>query len=154
MDAAARLWDAMVVGAGPAGCAAAYDLAAEGRSVLLLDKHDFPRPKACAGGLTSKAVQALRYSIKPVVREVVHRIRLEDERSSSSPAQAIVLKSREPICVMTVRAELDAYCLSKTIAAGACFRKIAGVRQIARCGDEVHLLTGGESYRGALSGRG
>ena len=37
----------------------------------------FPRPKACAGGLTIKAVQALRYSIDPVVREVVRRVRLE-----------------------------------------------------------------------------
>jgi geranylgeranyl reductase family protein len=143
----AQLWDAMVVGAGPAGCAAAYDLAAAGLSVLLLDHKDFPRAKACAGGLTSKAVQALRYSIAPVVRKVVGRIRLEGESPSSSPADAVVLKSRDPICVMTVRAELDAYCLRQTIAAGACLRKIAGVQQVVRRGDEVHLLTPGERYR-------
>jgi geranylgeranyl reductase family protein len=142
-----QLWDAMVVGAGPAGCAAAYDLAAAGLSVLLLDHKDFPRAKACAGGLTSKAVQALRYSIAPVVRKVVGRVRLEGENPSSSPADAVVLKSREPICVMTVRAELDAYCLRQTIAAGACLHKIAGVQQVERRGDEVHLLAPGESYR-------
>ena len=147
MDAGGQLWDAMVVGAGPAGCAAAYDLAAAGQSVLLLDKKDFPRVKACAGGLTSKAVQTLRYSIEPVVRKVVGRVRLEGESPSSSPADAVVLKSREPICVMTVRAELDEYCLRKTIAAGACLEKIAGVRQIVRCGEQVHLLTPGQSYR-------
>ena len=77
MDAGGQLWDAIVVGAGPAGCAAAYDLAAAGQSVLLVDKSDFPRLKACAGGLTIKAVKALRYSIDPVVREVVRRVRLE-----------------------------------------------------------------------------
>jgi geranylgeranyl reductase family protein len=142
-----QLWDAMVVGAGPAGCAAAYDLAAAGLSVLLLDHKDFPRAKACAGGLTSKAVQALRYSIAPVVRKVVGRVRLEGENPSCSPADAVVLKSREPICVMTVRAELDAYCLRQTIAAGACLHKIAGVQQVERRGDEVHLLAPGESYR-------
>ena len=147
VNAGGQLWDAMVVGAGPAGCAAAYDLAAAGQSVLLLDKKDFPRAKACAGGLTSKAVQALRYSIEPVVRKVVGRIRLEGESPSSSPADAVLLKSREPICVMTVRAELDEYCLRKTIAAGACLEKIAGVRQIVRCGEQVHLLTPGQSYR-------
>jgi geranylgeranyl reductase family protein len=147
VDDGGQLWDAIVVGAGPAGCAAAYDLAAAGQSVLLLDKKDFPRAKACAGGLTSKAVQALRYSIEPVVRKVVGRIRLEGESPSSSPADAVVLKSREPICVMTVRAELDEYCLRKTIAAGACWRKIAGVRQIVRCGDQLQLLTPSESYR-------
>ena len=86
VDAGGHLWDAIVVGAGPAGCAAAYDLAAAGRSVLLLDKKDFPRAKACAGGLTSKAVQALRYSIDPVVRKVIGRVRLEGDSSSSSAA--------------------------------------------------------------------
>jgi geranylgeranyl reductase family protein len=147
VDASGQLWDAIVVGAGPAGCAAACDLAAAGQSVLLLDKKDFPRAKACAGGLTSKAVQALRYSIDPVVRKVVRRIRLEGESALVLKSRALVLKSREPICVMTVRAELDEYCLRKTIAAGACLRKIAGVQQIVRCGEQVQLVCPGESYR-------
>jgi flavin-dependent dehydrogenase len=43
-----QAWDVIVVGAGPAGCAAAYDLATSGRPVLLLDRCDFPRAKACA----------------------------------------------------------------------------------------------------------
>jgi geranylgeranyl reductase family protein len=145
VDAGSQLWDAIVVGAGPAGCAAAYDLAAAGQSVLLLDKKDFPRAKACAGGLTSKAVQALRYSIEPVVRKAIGRVRLEG--SSSSSADTVVLKSRHPICVMTVRAELDEYCLRKTMAAGACLRKIEGAQQILRSGDQVHLLTPDGSYR-------
>jgi geranylgeranyl reductase family protein len=145
MDAGGQLWDAIVVGAGPSGCAAAYDLAAAGQSVLLVDKSDFPRLKACAGGLTIKAVQALRYSIDPVVREVVRRVRLEGEAGSTSSAP--VLKSREPICVMTVRAEFDEYCLGKTIAAGACFKRISPVRQIVRAGGNIQLLTAGESYR-------
>jgi geranylgeranyl reductase family protein len=145
MDAGGQLWDAIVVGAGPSGCAAAYDLAVAGQSVLLVDKSDFPRLKACAGGLTIKAVKALRYSIDPVVREVVRRVRLEGEAGSTPSAP--VLKSREPICVMTVRAELDEYCLGKTIAAGACFKRISPLRQIVRAGGNVHLLTAGESYR-------
>jgi geranylgeranyl reductase family protein len=135
-------WDAIVVGAGPAGCAAAYDLAAAGQSVLLLDKSDFPRPKACAGGLTIKAVKTLRYSIEPVVREVVSRVRLEGGEGLSSS-----LGSREPICVMTLRAELDEYCLGKTIAAGARFRKISAIQQVAASGSSVDLLTSGERFR-------
>jgi geranylgeranyl reductase family protein len=141
-DAGSQLWDAMVVGAGPAGCAAAYDLAAAGRSVLLLDKNYFPRPKACAGGLTIKAVQALRYSIDPVVKEVVRRVRLDGENGMGT-----VLKSREPICVMTVRAELDDYCLRKTISVGACFQRIGAIQRIVHSSDSVHLHTSGETYR-------
>ena len=66
MDAGGQLWDAIVVGAGPAGCAAAYDLAVAGQSVLLVDKRDFPRNKACAGGLTIKAVKA---TVAEIVKE-------------------------------------------------------------------------------------
>jgi geranylgeranyl reductase family protein len=135
------VWDAMVVGAGPAGCAAAYDLALAGQSVLLLDKRDFPRPKACAGGLTTKAVKTLRYSIEPVVRAVIRRVQLENEGSSTS------LRSREPICVMTVRAEFDEYCLGKTIAAGANFRKISTVREIRRDESGVQLTTADATHR-------
>jgi geranylgeranyl reductase family protein len=141
MDVSGQLWDVIVVGAGPAGCAAAYDLAAAGQSVLLLDKKDFPRDKACAGGLTIKAVKALRYSIEPVVRQVVRRVQLEGG-SFSSP-----LKSRDPICVMTVRSELDEYCLGKTIETGARFRRIGALQQIALCKDAVQLITNGETYR-------
>jgi geranylgeranyl reductase family protein len=145
MEAGGQTWDTIVVGAGPSGCAAAYDLAVAGRSVLLVDKSDFPRPKACAGGLTIKAVKVLRYSIDPVVREVVRRVRLEGE--GRSPSSAPVLKSREPICVMTVRTELDEYCLGKTIAAGACFKRISPLLEIVRSGGDVHLRTTGENYR-------
>jgi geranylgeranyl reductase family protein len=141
MDAGGQLWDAIVVGAGPAGCAAAYDLAVAGQSVLLVDKRDFPRDKACAGGLTIKAVKALRYSIEPVVKHVVRRVLLEGG-SLSSP-----LKSRDPICVMTVRSELDEYCLGKTIEAGARFRRIGTLREVAHCKDGVALDTNGETYR-------
>ena len=68
------VYDAIIVGAGPSGCAAAYDLAAAGSSVLLLDKRSFPRVKPCAGALTIKTVRALRYRVDPVVRSVAKAI--------------------------------------------------------------------------------
>ncbi len=51
--------DVIVVGAGPAGAAAAHYLAAAGRSVLLLEKATFPRDKICGDGLTPRAVSEL-----------------------------------------------------------------------------------------------
>jgi len=50
------LYDVIVVGAGPGGSSAATFLALQGLSVLLLDKHDFPRDKVCGDGLTPQAV--------------------------------------------------------------------------------------------------
>jgi len=51
--------DVIVVGAGPAGSAAAYHLATAGLDVLLLEKTSFPREKVCGDGLTPRAVKAL-----------------------------------------------------------------------------------------------
>ncbi|MEO6700081.1 MAG: geranylgeranyl reductase family protein [Jatrophihabitantaceae bacterium] len=51
--------DVIVVGAGPAGSAAAYWLASAGVDVLLLEKTTFPREKVCGDGLTPRGTRAL-----------------------------------------------------------------------------------------------
>lgn len=51
--------DAAVVGGGPAGAAAAIELARAGRQVVLLDKATFPRDKICGDGLTTGALRLL-----------------------------------------------------------------------------------------------
>jgi geranylgeranyl reductase family protein len=52
--------DLLVVGAGPAGSAAATWAARSGREVLLADAAEFPRDKPCGDGLTPRAVYELR----------------------------------------------------------------------------------------------
>jgi geranylgeranyl reductase family protein len=52
--------DVLVVGAGPAGAAAATTLARAGLDVVLVDQHGFPRDKVCGDGLIPDAHQALR----------------------------------------------------------------------------------------------
>jgi menaquinone-9 beta-reductase len=51
--------DVIVVGAGPAGSATAFYLAAAGLDVLVLEKSRFPREKVCGDGLAPRAVKAL-----------------------------------------------------------------------------------------------
>jgi geranylgeranyl reductase family protein len=51
--------DVAVVGAGPAGTAAAITLARLGRQVVLVDKAAFPRDKCCGDGLTTAALRLL-----------------------------------------------------------------------------------------------
>lgn len=53
-------FDAIVIGAGPAGSAAAIALARAGRHVLLLDKAAFPRDKPCGDLIGARAMTAAR----------------------------------------------------------------------------------------------
>jgi geranylgeranyl reductase family protein len=135
-------WDAIIVGAGPAGCAAAYDLATAGRPVLLLDRAEFPRHKACAGGLTRKSLRALRYSVAPVVRETVSAIVVEKQS-----VEAATLASRNAVCAMTVRQELDHFCLQQTRRAGAEFALIGPISGFDINSDGVVVRTTERDYR-------
>jgi len=142
-------YDILIAGAGPAGCAAAYDLARAGKRVLLLDKRIFPRPKACACGLTRKTLAALRYSVDPVVERVCHEIVLQ--QASAEPAHREVrVRTRNPICAMAVRERFDAFCLQQTLGAAAnggsiALRKIEGIAAIRQLAEHVELdvMSGG-----------
>ena len=52
--------DVVVVGAGPAGSAAAAWAARSGRDVLVIDSAQFPRDKACGDGLTPRAIAEMQ----------------------------------------------------------------------------------------------
>ena len=97
-------FDAVVIGAGPAGSTAAYRLATRGCRVLLVDRARFPRDKPCGGGLTDRAVGQIPFDVSPVVEDRVAvfelglRYRQRFERRSTSP-----------LILMTQRRRLDAY---------------------------------------------
>lgn len=60
MDAIqARVFDVIVVGAGPAGSSAAYHLAQKGVDVLLVDRFAFPRDKRCGDAVMSPSLVEL-----------------------------------------------------------------------------------------------
>jgi geranylgeranyl reductase family protein len=66
--ASAPAADVAVVGAGPAGAAAAIRLARASRRVALIDKAVFPRDKCCGDGLTTGALRRLaRLGLDPGV---------------------------------------------------------------------------------------
>jgi geranylgeranyl reductase family protein len=118
-------YDAIVVGAGPAGSTTALRLARGGARVLLVDRARFPRDKPCGGGLTLRAVRQLPVSPEPVVEHVVDRMGIRLRYSSRFERQA-----RGPLVLMTQRRRLDHYLVEQAVAAGAAFRdavKVAGV---------------------------
>jgi geranylgeranyl reductase family protein len=128
-------YDVAIVGAGPAGAAAAYDLASWGYSVLLLDRSAFPRTKACAGALTLKTARALRFSVRPVVRSVCRSLVARDEAGETRR-----YRHRDAVCLLTVRSELDGFCLEKARSRGADFQ-VARFRTVKVDDDRVTLVT-------------
>lgn len=65
--------DVLVIGAGPAGSAAAIELARADLNVVLVDQHAFPRDKVCGDGLIADAHQALaRLGVLETVMQQAH----------------------------------------------------------------------------------
>jgi geranylgeranyl reductase family protein len=66
--------DVVVIGAGPAGSAAAYWLAKVGFDVVLIDAADFPRDKVCGDGVSPASVGVLESmglgDLHPCVHEI------------------------------------------------------------------------------------
>lgn len=58
---AAQVWDLIVIGGGPAGCAFAQTLVNAGSAarVLMLDRAQYPRDKSCGDALTHVSVPLL-----------------------------------------------------------------------------------------------
>jgi flavin-dependent dehydrogenase len=52
-------YDAIVIGGGPSGSAAAHFLAHAGHKVAVLEKKRFPRAKTCGDGLTPRSIRIL-----------------------------------------------------------------------------------------------
>ncbi len=58
--ASSRDWDAIVIGAGPAGALSAVLLARRGLATLLIDARQFPRYKVCGACLNPRSVAVLK----------------------------------------------------------------------------------------------
>jgi geranylgeranyl reductase family protein len=69
------MFDCIIVGAGPAGGAAAYTLAKRGHSILVVEKQAFPRQKPCGGGVSPAIAQWFDFDFTPAISTTVNQIR-------------------------------------------------------------------------------
>jgi geranylgeranyl reductase family protein len=134
-----RRYDVAIIGAGPAGSAAAIALARRGASVLLADRARFPRDKTCGGGVTGRARAAAPCSIDEVVEAVVTEADLR-----SVDGRFVRRAGRSPLVYMTQRWRLDHHVASQAAAAGADFRDDARCSAIELGRDGATLDVEGE----------
>ena len=105
-------YEVLIAGAGPAGSFAAERLARGGVRVALFDGRPPGEPKACGGGVTSKALKAWPHLLDAVGRTI-------DELDMYSPSgKHLHLKLDEPFAVYS-RIAFDTFLLERARAAGA-----------------------------------
>ncbi len=131
--------DVAVVGAGPAGAVAALRLARAGVDVVLLERSELPRYKACGGGLVERARKLLEVDVAPVIE---HECMLVEVSFALSGRRYEV--SREPgIVHMAMRAELDRLLVTAACEAGACLRSPCAALDLRETDSHVLLETSG-----------
>jgi geranylgeranyl reductase family protein len=105
-------FDALIVGAGPAGSFAAERLAKGGARVALFDGRPEGEPKACGGGVTAKALKAWPHLLDAVGRTV-------NELEMYSPSgKHLHMKLDEPFAIYS-RVAFDSYLRDRAKEAGA-----------------------------------
>lgn len=130
-------WDCVVVGAGPAGAAAASVLAQSGRRVLMIDRVEFPRPKACGGMLSVDAVRLLPFPVMPLCRGMIRQSLLK------LPQQDVVLPGR---AFLVRREEFDNAYRLFAVSRGASFACKKGLVRIKQRKDALLLCFADGSF--------
>jgi len=113
------VWDVAVVGAGPAGAAAARSAALAGARTVLLERAELPRYKRCGGGLIGLSQQAIRDAgVDPAFlqRDDVGRV------TFTSSGRRRFTRQTAAFLPMVMRSELDAALVEQAVVAGTQLR--------------------------------
>lgn len=135
-----KRYDLVIVGGGPAGSTLAYHTAARGWKVLVIDKAEFPRHKACGGGLPERTVRLLDFEVEHLYANTVHGVKL-----SCGPNASVNFFGGTNVHLVH-RHEFDQLLLNKAIEKGAEFIGGEKVRTIKEETDFVEIGTGDNTY--------
>lgn len=113
-ETTSRIWDAVVIGAGPAGAVAARQLALQGLQTLLVERQAWPRNKVCGGCLNGQALSLLKTiglertlngsQAAPLTRLIVHA----QQKSAAVNLPGGVAVNRMDFDAALVKAAVDA----------------------------------------------
>ena len=134
-------FDVIVIGAGPGGATAAFELAKAGIKTLLIEKHKFPRHKTCGGGITHKVASVLPFDISSTIERTITSFVLTYKMG---PPQ--ILHSRDPLVYMVRRSEFDNFLTCSAVDGGAQFLDETKCEQILLNEKSVNVVTSRGNY--------
>ena len=131
-----KSYDALVVGMGPAGATAAYELSRAGLSVLAIEKHTHPRYKVCGGGLSVRIEQLLDPGFKSVVEHTIFGFQFLYRGQES-----VSIESPSPIAYMVMRDRFDHHLVQQARRVGTEIHEGEHPRRSVTCRDGVEVTT-------------
>ena len=131
------MFDCIVVGAGPAGASAAYQLAKKNHSVLVIEKAAFPRFKPCGGGVSPAIASWFDFDFTPVIKNTVSQVKYTFKMGD--PAE-IELQDVTPMW-MVQRDEFDNFLMQQAMKQGAELKDNSEVTAIKLEGDTWQVST-------------
>ena len=126
------IYDAIVVGAGPAGAILAYLLGKSGLRVLLLEKANLPRYKTCGGGLTFKAIRDLPFDVRSAVE-----VEASGGIVTFQGRQLLRTEVQQPFAWLVMRDRFDHFLVQQAINVGV--QLLDGV-QVIGAEEEQHCI--------------
>ncbi len=139
--------DLIVIGAGPAGAAAALTAADQGLNVLVLEQNRFPRVKTCTGCLSNKSLLRLRELGLDLPADLV-RGRVTGISVWVQGISNHSTADKRDVGVMVDRAVFDQWLLKRAEAKGVVFRDRSPLRELSRGSDHVEVTTEGGCFNG------
>ncbi|MCK8825101.1 NAD(P)/FAD-dependent oxidoreductase [Fuchsiella alkaliacetigena] len=138
--------DVIVVGAGPAGAYAAYNLARADLEVLLLEKEELPRYKACGGGLTAKTKKLLSdFDLSGVIEDEIRDVVFTYD--STLPVEFEFL---DPLVYMVMRDKFDEFLVNRAQEAGVEVLTGTEVTGLTITEEQVEVQSGEDIFEGRL----
>lgn len=138
------MFDCIIVGAGPAGSSAAYHLAKQGHSVLVIEKSSFPRVKSCGGGVSPAIAQWFDFDFSPVVQNHVSQVQYTFKMGD--PAE-VKLKGVTPMW-MVQRDQFDNFLMQQANNQGVEFKTGIEVTGISLENDSWQVQTSDGVFAG------
>lgn len=130
--------DVLIIGAGPAGCAAAVVLARRGWAVTLVEQHRFPRDKVCGECLSALGVDVLgRLGLVDAFQEA-GAVRFDRTTLFAPDGGSIAVDLPRPMWGLS-RGTFDLMLLDAARAAGAVVRQPARCEDVAVSPSGVHV---------------